>query len=94
MALKISDRRRKRLPSRANSHAFDLGRGDVFVCRFAGNFADVNSIASFEYAVAWLGTPFILVLGHSNYGVRIDDLSPCPAVCSPNELLHIAFTQA
>ena len=21
-------------------------------------FADVNSIASFEYAVAWLGTPF------------------------------------
>ena len=42
-----------------------IGRGDVFVCRVAGNFADFNSIASFEYAVAVLGTPFILVLGHT-----------------------------
>jgi carbonic anhydrase len=49
-------------------YAFDIGRGDVFVCRVAGNFADVNSIASFEYAVAVLGTPFILVLGHSKCG--------------------------
>ena len=49
-------------------YAFDIGRGDVFVCRVAGNFADVNSIASFEYAVAVLGTPFILVLGHSECG--------------------------
>src|SRR5215469_14363931 len=49
-------------------YAFDVGRGDVFVCRVAGNFAEVNSIASFEYAVAVLGTPFILVLGHSKCG--------------------------
>lgn len=49
-------------------YAFDIGRGDVFVCRVAGNFADVNSIASFEYSVAVLGTPFILVLGHSKCG--------------------------
>jgi carbonic anhydrase len=49
-------------------YAFDVGRGDVFVCRVAGNFADVNSIASFEYAVAVLGTPFILVLGHTKCG--------------------------
>jgi carbonic anhydrase len=49
-------------------YAFDIGRGDVFVCRVAGNFADANSIASFEYAVAVLGTPFILVLGHSECG--------------------------
>src|SRR5208282_5202519 len=46
-------------------YAFDVGRGDIFVCRVAGNFADVNSIASFEYAVAVLGAPLILVLGHS-----------------------------
>jgi carbonic anhydrase len=49
-------------------NAFDIARGDLFVCRVAGNFADVNSIASFEYAVAVLFTPFILVLGHSKCG--------------------------
>jgi carbonic anhydrase len=49
-------------------YAFDTGRGDLFVCRVAGNFADANSIASFEYAVAVLGTPFILVLGHTKCG--------------------------
>ncbi len=49
-------------------YAFDVGRGDIFVCRVAGNFADVNSIASFEYAVAVLGTPLILVLGHTKCG--------------------------
>jgi carbonic anhydrase len=49
-------------------YAFDVGRGDIFVCRVAGNFADVDSIASFEYAVAVLGTPFILVLGHDKCG--------------------------
>jgi carbonic anhydrase len=49
-------------------YAFDVGRGDIFVCRVAGNFADVNSIASFEYTVAVLGTSFILVLGHDKCG--------------------------
>src|SRR6478672_8304798 len=52
----------------APEYAFDTGRGDLFVCRVAGNFADINSIASFEYAVAVLGTPLILVLGHSKCG--------------------------
>ncbi|MGB8466429.1 MAG: carbonic anhydrase [Terrimicrobiaceae bacterium] len=49
-------------------YAFDIARGDIFVCRVAGNFADVNSIASFEYAVAVLSTPLILVLGHAKCG--------------------------
>jgi carbonic anhydrase len=49
-------------------YAFDVGRGDVFVCRAAGNFADPYAIGSFEYAVAVLGLPLILVLGHSNCG--------------------------
>ncbi len=52
----------------APEYAFDFGRGDLFVCRVAGNFADVNTIASFEYAVAVLSTPLILVLGHSKCG--------------------------
>jgi carbonic anhydrase len=52
----------------APEYAFDTGRGDVFVCRVAGNFADDESIASLEYAVSVLGTPLIFVLGHQACG--------------------------
>jgi carbonic anhydrase len=52
----------------APEYAFDTGRGDLFVCRVAGNFANKDSIASFEYGVAVLGVPFILVLGHDACG--------------------------
>jgi carbonic anhydrase len=49
-------------------YAFDTGRGDLFVCRVAGNFANEDTIASFEYAVSVLGTPLIFVLGHQACG--------------------------
>jgi len=52
----------------APEYAFDSGRGDLFVCRVAGNFASDEMIASLEYAVAVLGTPLILVLGHDKCG--------------------------
>jgi carbonic anhydrase len=52
----------------APEYAFDTGRGDLFVCRVAGNFANDETIASLEYAVAVLGTPLILVLGHDSCG--------------------------
>ena len=52
----------------APEYAFDSGRGDLFVCRVAGNFANNESIASLEYAVAVLGAPLILVLGHDACG--------------------------
>ncbi len=52
----------------APEYAFDSGRGDLFVCRVAGNFAATETIASMEYAVAVLGTPLILVLGHDSCG--------------------------
>jgi carbonic anhydrase len=52
----------------APEYAFDSGRGDLFVCRVAGNFANNESVASLEYAVAELGTPLILVLGHDACG--------------------------
>ena len=48
--------------------AFDTGRGDIFVCRVAGNFVDADILASFEYAVAVLKTPLIMVLGHESCG--------------------------
>jgi len=49
-------------------YAFDCGRGDLFVVRVAGNFADEDGIASFEYAVKFLGAPLLVVLGHENCG--------------------------
>src|ERR1700690_1822997 len=52
----------------APEYAFDSGRGDLFVCRVAGNFANTETIASLEYAVAVLGVPLILVLGHDSCG--------------------------
>ncbi|HEV3498680.1 MAG TPA: carbonic anhydrase [Bradyrhizobium sp.] len=52
----------------APEYAFDSGRGDLFVCRVAGNFANDDTIASMEYAVAMLGTPLIMVLGHDACG--------------------------
>src|SRR5436305_11249043 len=52
----------------APEYAFDSSRGDLFVCRVAGNFAADETIASMEYAVAVLATPFILVLGHEACG--------------------------
>jgi carbonic anhydrase len=52
----------------APEYAFDSGRGDLFVCRVAGNFATEETIASLEYAVAILKVPLILVLGHDACG--------------------------
>src|SRR6201995_4124337 len=52
----------------APEYAFDSGRGDLFVCRVAGNFANDDTIASLEYASAILNTPLIMVLGHEACG--------------------------
>jgi carbonic anhydrase len=48
---------------------FDQGVGDIFVIRVAGNVAtDDTIIASMEYAVAMLGAPLLMVLGHQSCG--------------------------
>ena len=52
----------------APEYCFDTGRGDVFVCRVAGNFASDEIVASLEYAVQVLNTPLIMVLGHDACG--------------------------
>jgi carbonic anhydrase len=48
--------------------AFDAGRGDLFVVRVAGNFVEDDGLASLEYAVAALGVPLVVVLGHEGCG--------------------------
>jgi carbonic anhydrase len=52
----------------APEYCFDTARGDLFVCRIAGNFASDEMIASLEYAVQVLNTPLIMVLGHEACG--------------------------
>ena len=48
--------------------AFDTGLGELFVLRVAGNIANTDTIASIEYAVANIGSPVIVVLGHQSCG--------------------------
>ena len=52
----------------APEYCFDTARGDIFVCRVAGNIASDEMIASLEYAVSVLNTPLIMVLGHECCG--------------------------
>ncbi|MBI2059537.1 MAG: carbonic anhydrase [Nitrospirae bacterium] len=47
---------------------FDQGIGDLFVVRVAGNVCDVDETGSAEYGVDHLGTPLLVVLGHSKCG--------------------------
>jgi carbonic anhydrase len=65
---------------------FDKGLGDLFVVRNAGQVISDSVIGSLEYAVAILGVPLIVVLGHDECGAvsaAIDstraDAPPLPA---------------
>ncbi|MCA9805364.1 MAG: carbonic anhydrase [Cyanobacteria bacterium HKST-UBA02] len=47
---------------------FDKGFGELFVVRVAGNVCKTAELASLEYGSLYLGTPLIVVLGHSDCG--------------------------
>ena len=47
---------------------FDQGFGDLFVVRVAGNILGEGETGSLEYAVSYLGTPLVVVLGHTRCG--------------------------
>lgn len=47
---------------------FDVGIGELFVIRVAGNVMDDHQLGSIEYAADHLGTPLVLVLGHTRCG--------------------------
>ncbi len=64
---------------------FDLGLGDAFVVRNAGQVVTDSVLGSLEYAVGVLGVPLILVLGHDECGAvraaiesQAADASPLP----------------
>lgn len=57
------------IDSRAPAEAvFDLGLGDIFSARVAGNIATTELLGSLEYACAVVGSKLILVLGHTSCG--------------------------
>ena len=47
---------------------FDVERGNLFVCKVAGNSIDTGTLGSTEFGVAVLGVKLILVMGHSDCG--------------------------
>jgi carbonic anhydrase len=47
---------------------FGRGLGELFIVRNAGNTVDTTALGSIEYAVAELGVPLVLVLGHQRCG--------------------------
>jgi len=47
---------------------FDVGLGDVFVVRTAGQVIDDAVLGSLEYSIGVLGVPLIVVLGHDSCG--------------------------
>jgi carbonic anhydrase len=47
---------------------FDVGVGDIFVVRVAGNVAGPDEVGSIEYAAEHLKTPLLIVLGHTSCG--------------------------
>ena len=56
---------------------FDLGIGDVFSIRIAGNFVNEDILGSMEFACKVVGSKQILVLGHTSCGAvqgALDDV--------------------
>ncbi len=57
------------IDSRSSSETvFDLGLGDIFSTRIAGNVASAEVIGSMEYATRVAGAKLIVVKGHTNCG--------------------------
>src|SRR5262245_43804980 len=47
---------------------FDLGLGDLFVIRVAGNIVAPSQVGSVEFAAERFGTRLVVVMGHSSCG--------------------------
>ncbi|MGY6560444.1 MAG: carbonic anhydrase family protein [Nitritalea sp.] len=57
------------IDSRTSSElVFDLGIGDIFSARVAGNVVNDDILGSMEYAVKYAGSKLVVVLGHTKCG--------------------------
>ena len=55
---------------------FNSGLGEVFVIRTAGNVVGDYEIGSVEYAVDHLGSPLVLVMGHTHVADIVEEITP------------------
>ncbi len=59
---------------------FQVGIGDLFVIRIAGNVIDNHQLGSIEYAADHLGVKLIVVLGHTHCGAVEKKRSETPTI--------------
>ncbi len=52
-------------------HIFDLGLGDIFSVRIAGNILNEDILGSMEFATNVVGTKLVVVLGHTKCGAIV-----------------------
>jgi len=66
---------------------FDVGLGDLFVIRVAGNVVAPSLVGSVEFAASRFGTKLVVVLGHTRCGAiaaTLEDLQDPTGYHSPN----------
>lgn len=52
-------------------HVFDLGLGDIFSVRIAGNILNEDILGSMEFATKVVGVKLVVVLGHTKCGALV-----------------------
>ncbi len=63
----------------------DLGLGDIFSVRIAGNVVSPNVLGSLEYACGVAGSKLILVLGHTKCGAVTASVKFCASGADPEQ---------
>lgn len=71
---------------------FDVGLGDIFVIRVAGNVVDAIELGSIEYAASHLHVPLVMVLGHERCGAVTaaisGDVAPAHVLAIVDRIQH------
>jgi carbonic anhydrase len=70
-------------------HLFGAGLGELFIVRTAGNYLDDAGFGSIAFAVAQLGVPLVVVLGHEQCGA----VAAAAAVVADNAQFPPALTR-
>jgi carbonic anhydrase/SulP family sulfate permease len=73
---------------------FDLGVGDIFSVRIAGNITSPKVLGSIEYACAVAGAKLILVMGHTRCGAVTAAVNFLGASQSANQITGCEHLQA
>ncbi len=68
-------------------YIFDVGLGDIFTVRVAGNVASPVSVASIEFAVSQFKSRVLIVMGHENCGAVTAAMDGSEAGYNLNHLL-------